>query len=226
MAREDPRALLPGSTRVLRQPVRDRRRRRPDHVALDQQPVQLSAREARQRPAQIARQLARDRLDLRHLLRGKRRERPDWGRSSRPLSRSLAKRLRRRPTTSASAVQPGRDLDVAQPVGRIEHQLGRCTTLCAACNTPPSLKLAALLDAPRRSKHDLGGAASHQLNGSRPHRPTLQQSDRTTTATTLPRRIYSSKGTPPARHQCRGSSRAKPGQWRGPRGRCRSGRGG
>src|SRR5215211_7362198 len=51
VAGEDPRALLPGFDRVLRQPAPDRRRRRFADGLLDDEAVQLSAREARQRDA-------------------------------------------------------------------------------------------------------------------------------------------------------------------------------
>ena len=52
------------------QPAPDRRRRRVGDALLDDQPVQLSAREAAQRPVVRGRQLARDRDDLGDLLRG------------------------------------------------------------------------------------------------------------------------------------------------------------
>ena len=52
------------------QPAPDRRRRRLGHAALDDQGVQLNAREARQRQIVAARQLAGDRLDLGDLVRG------------------------------------------------------------------------------------------------------------------------------------------------------------
>ena len=52
------------------EPPRDRRRGRLRDAALDHQPVQLSAGKARERNPLAAGQLARDRLDLRHLLRG------------------------------------------------------------------------------------------------------------------------------------------------------------
>ena len=68
--REDPRAVLPGLERVLPQPAGDRRGRRLGDAALDHQPVQLSAGEARERDALLARQLAGDRLHLSDLFRG------------------------------------------------------------------------------------------------------------------------------------------------------------
>jgi hypothetical protein len=70
VAREDPRALLPRFQRAVVQPAPDRRRRRVGDALLDHQPVQLSAREAPQRPLVPGRQFARDRDDLGDLLRG------------------------------------------------------------------------------------------------------------------------------------------------------------
>ncbi len=67
---EDPGAVLPRLERVFSEPAGDRRRRRLADAALDDQPVQLSAREARERDALRARQLARERLHPRDLLRG------------------------------------------------------------------------------------------------------------------------------------------------------------
>jgi hypothetical protein len=87
---EDPRPLLPRLDRVLGQPAGDRRRRRLTERVLDDEAVQLRAREARQRGAVGLGQLARDRLDLGDLLRGeKRRGRPDRARSSRPALEQL-----------------------------------------------------------------------------------------------------------------------------------------
>ena len=72
VAREDPRAVVPRADRVLPQPPPDRDRRdRRDDPALDRLPGQLSARPARERDALLGRQLARQRLDLGHLRRGK-----------------------------------------------------------------------------------------------------------------------------------------------------------
>ena len=71
VAREHPRAMLPRLDRVLGQPPRDRGRRRVGDATLDHQPMKLSPGEPGDRHAKLARQLARDRLDLRHLLRGK-----------------------------------------------------------------------------------------------------------------------------------------------------------
>ena len=70
VADEDPGALLPRLQRVVVQPTPDRRRRRVTQAALDDQPVQLSAREAAERQAVRRRQLARERLHLGDLLRG------------------------------------------------------------------------------------------------------------------------------------------------------------
>ena len=149
IAREDPRAVLPRPDRVLRQPARDRRRRRRADGALDHQPVQLSAREARQRDAQLARQLARDRLDLRDLLRGKNGAGDQTALDPQDQSsRSRAKRLRQRPIDLGVAVQPPSDLGVAQPVGPVEHQLGPLHDLVRQrVARRPTLELAALLDA-------------------------------------------------------------------------------
>ena len=71
VARGDRRARLPRLDRVVVQPAPDRCRRRVGHAALDHQPVQLSARETAERQAARHGQLARDRLDLGDLLRGK-----------------------------------------------------------------------------------------------------------------------------------------------------------
>jgi len=70
VARKDPRALLPRLDRPVVQPAPDRRRRRVGDALLNDQPVQLSAREASQRPLVAGRQLARHRDDLGDLLRG------------------------------------------------------------------------------------------------------------------------------------------------------------
>jgi hypothetical protein len=50
VAREDPRALLPRFERAVMQPAPDRRRRRIGDALLDNQAMQLSTREATQRP--------------------------------------------------------------------------------------------------------------------------------------------------------------------------------
>src|SRR4051794_16889079 len=71
IAGEDPGALLPGLDRILAQPTPDRRRRRLADGLLDDEAVQLRPAEARQRDAVRLGQLARDRLDLRDLGRGK-----------------------------------------------------------------------------------------------------------------------------------------------------------
>jgi len=52
---EDPRTVLPRLERVLAQPAGDRRGGRLADPALDDEPVQLSAREARERDALLAR---------------------------------------------------------------------------------------------------------------------------------------------------------------------------
>ncbi len=70
VARKDPRALLPRLQRAVMQPAPDRRCRRLSDALLDDQPMQLSAREASQRTVVLGRQLARDRDDLGDLLRG------------------------------------------------------------------------------------------------------------------------------------------------------------
>jgi hypothetical protein len=70
VARKDPRALLPRLQRSIVQPAPDRRRRRLGDALLDHQPMQLSAREAAQRPVVLGRQFARDCHDLGDLLRG------------------------------------------------------------------------------------------------------------------------------------------------------------
>ena len=69
VAREDPRALLPGLDRVLRQPAADRRSRRLADGLLDDEAVKLRTAEARQRQPMGLGQFARDRLDLRDLVR-------------------------------------------------------------------------------------------------------------------------------------------------------------
>ena len=71
VAREDPGTRLPRLDRVLVQPAPDRRRRRFSHAPLDHQAVQLNPGESGERQLVGARQLARDRLDLGDLLRGK-----------------------------------------------------------------------------------------------------------------------------------------------------------
>ena len=70
VAWKHPRAVLPRLQRVFGEPARDRGRRRLRDAALDHQPMKLSPREPRDRYAKLARQLARDRLDLRYLFRG------------------------------------------------------------------------------------------------------------------------------------------------------------
>ena len=96
----------------------------------------------------IARQLARDRFDLRDLLPGK------TARSTRPCSilktvHALAlKATSPAPDDLGIAVEPGGDLDVAQSVSRVEHELGALHHLVrqrVARRAP--LKLAALLGA-------------------------------------------------------------------------------
>jgi hypothetical protein len=72
VAREDPRAIAPRPDRVLAQPAPDRRARDLcDDPALDRLARDLSARPARERDAVLAGQLARQRLDLGDLRRGK-----------------------------------------------------------------------------------------------------------------------------------------------------------
>jgi site-specific DNA recombinase len=101
VAREDPRPGLPRLDRVLVQPAPDRRGRRLGDAALDHQPVQLSAAEARQRTAVGSRQPAGDRLDLGDLLRGgkQRGRRPERGLSFNPSRRCSANLRRQRPTS-------------------------------------------------------------------------------------------------------------------------------
>jgi hypothetical protein len=70
VAGEDPGALLPRFQRPVVKPAPDRRCRRVGDALLDDQPVQLSAREASQRPVVTGRELAGDRDDLGDLLRG------------------------------------------------------------------------------------------------------------------------------------------------------------
>jgi hypothetical protein len=71
VARQDSRAVVPRADRVLPEPAPDRDRRdRRDDPALDRLARELSARPARERDALLG-QLARQRLDLGHLRRGK-----------------------------------------------------------------------------------------------------------------------------------------------------------
>ena len=101
VAREDPRALLPRLQRAVVQPAPDRRRRRVGDALLDHQPVQLSAREAAQRPvvhAPAAR--TRPRRPRRPAAGGKRRGRPARGLSlspSMPCSQNRRRHLLTRP---------------------------------------------------------------------------------------------------------------------------------
>ena len=67
---EDPGAALPGLERVLCKPAGDGRGGGLADPPSDDEPVQLSAREARERQAVLSGQLAGDRLHLRHLVRG------------------------------------------------------------------------------------------------------------------------------------------------------------
>ena len=55
---------------IFSNPASDRRLGRLGHATLHHQPMQLSAGEPRDRNAKLARELARDRLDLRQFLRG------------------------------------------------------------------------------------------------------------------------------------------------------------
>jgi hypothetical protein len=72
VAREDPGAVVPRADRVLAQPPPDRDGRdRRDDPTLDRLEGQLSAGPARERHALLGRQLARHRLDLGDLRRGK-----------------------------------------------------------------------------------------------------------------------------------------------------------
>lgn len=78
------------------QPAPDRRRRCLGDALLDDEAMQLSAREASQRPVVLDRQLARDGDDVGDLLRGKRRGRPARGLSvspSMPCSQNLRRHL-------------------------------------------------------------------------------------------------------------------------------------
>src|SRR4051812_1346913 len=68
--RKDPRPVLPRPDRVGGQPAQDRRLRGITDPALDNEPMNVSRRASRQRHA-VAGRLARDRLDLGDLLRGK-----------------------------------------------------------------------------------------------------------------------------------------------------------
>jgi hypothetical protein len=70
VGREDPRAVLPRTDRILRQPPQHGRARRVADAALDHQALDVSARAPRQRRA-LAGRLARHRIDLGDLLRGK-----------------------------------------------------------------------------------------------------------------------------------------------------------
>jgi hypothetical protein len=70
VARKDPRLVAPRADRVISEPAPDRRRRRLADGLLDDEAVDLRSTEARQRQPELLGQLARDRLDLRDLLRG------------------------------------------------------------------------------------------------------------------------------------------------------------
>ena len=121
VAREDPRAMLPGPDRILRQPARDRRGRRVGDTTLDDQPVQLSAGEARQRHALILGQLASDRLDLGDLLRGETARATRARPVLQPLQAALAEASSPLRNDLRRRVQPRGDLLVLQPLGRIQH---------------------------------------------------------------------------------------------------------
>ncbi len=124
VAREDPRAVLPRLDRVLCQPAADRRRRRVAHATLHDEPVQLRATEARERDALLLGQLARDRLDLGDLLRG------EAARAARafPVIQSIQALVVKASSPPADKLghhpQPGADLNIAQPLSRIQHELG------------------------------------------------------------------------------------------------------
>ena len=70
IAGEDPGAVAPGLDRVLGQPASNRRSRRLAEATLDDEPVQLSPGEARERDALRSRQPAGDRFHLGDLFRG------------------------------------------------------------------------------------------------------------------------------------------------------------
>ena len=74
------------------------------------------------------------------------------------------------PDDLGRAIEPRRDLDVAQPVGRVERQLGPLHHLVGQRVTRrPTLELGALLGA----QDNLGGAASHHLTSSTNNRKPL-----------------------------------------------------
>src|SRR6266542_1090515 len=152
VAREDPGALLPRLDRVLREPASDRRCRRLADGPLDNEAVQLSAREARQRQTLPAGQLARDRLDLGDLFRGEN----DAGgpRVRDPQAHQGA----RRGSVSASAQQRQRSSPAAVRSRRSWHPRPRrapasraAPAYTEACNTPLDARAPSAPPPPARS---------------------------------------------------------------------------
>jgi hypothetical protein len=98
--------------------------------------------------------------------------------TSHPLAREATSPA---PNDLGRAIEPRRDLDIAQPVRRIEHQLGPLHDLVRQrVASRPTLELDALLGA----QDDLCGAASHHLTSSTPSAESLPANQTELTAVT------------------------------------------
>src|SRR5438128_4309064 len=148
---EDPGAMLPGLERVLGQPAGDRRGRGLADAPLDDQPVQLSAREARERGALPARKLAGDRLHLRDLFRGE-----NGGgdpnaldpRAPPTADRGSVVASERRPPAPSPA--GGRSPRSSTPQSRTEPSSPAARPCAAACNRRPGARARPAPRWPRR----------------------------------------------------------------------------
>src|SRR5215204_1235107 len=157
--------------------------------------MQLSAREARQRDARLARQLARDRLDLRYLLRGKNgagdptaldpqdqpsaRARSDFASGRQPRARYPSGPRSRHCSTRRPRKAP------AWPAA---------PSCAAACNTPPAARARHAPRRSRRSRRD-AGPSPHSFDPT-PAVPSPTQTE-LTAETTKPESTDSRGAAPP-----------------------------
>jgi len=135
VAREDPGTLLPGLDRILCEPAPDRRCRRLADCALDDEAVQLSAREARQRHALPAGQLARDCLTWATSSGGKTARATRARSILEPFQPLLVEAFPPAANHVGVHLQAPSDLSVRCAPSRVEHELRALHPLMRECVT-------------------------------------------------------------------------------------------
>jgi hypothetical protein len=164
---EDPGAVLPGLERVLFEPAGDGRGGGLADPPLDHEPVQLSAREARERDALRARQLAGDRLHLRDLFREENAAGDPTALDRRALAaarrRSAVASGRRPPAPSPGG---GRSPRSSTPRPRTGPSSPAARPCAAACNRPPDARARPARQCSRRPGKGSVPASQHRFAAS------------------------------------------------------------